>query len=49
VKQNKQKQKHDTCERRIQEDFITKIKQNKAMTGNVPKNNVEQSKGNGEL
>jgi hypothetical protein len=27
----KQKQKHDMCKRRIQQDFIAKNKQNKAM------------------
>ncbi len=34
MKQNKQKQKHDMCETRIQQDFITMNikKQNKVMT-----------------
>ncbi len=51
MKQNKQKQKHDTCKIRIQQDFVimNKQKQNKAMTRNVPKTNVEQTKNNEEL
>jgi hypothetical protein len=30
--EQKQKQKHDTCETNIQQDFIVKKKQNKVMT-----------------
>ncbi len=51
MKQNKQKQKHDTYEIRIQKYFIAKKKQkkNKAMTKIVTKIGVEQIKGNGEF
>jgi len=31
MKQKKQEQEHDMCKRRIQQDFITKNKQNKTM------------------
>jgi hypothetical protein len=39
------------CEIRIQQDFIAKKKQkqNKVMTRNIPKNNVEQSKYNAKF
>jgi hypothetical protein len=48
VKQEKQKQEHDTCKTLIQEDFIAskKQKQNKVVKKNVTKTSVEQIEGN---
>jgi len=46
----KQKQKHNMCEIRIQQDFIAKKKNKQGYDKkNVPKINVEQTKSNGEL
>jgi len=36
MEQEKQKQEHDNCETWIQQDFITKNKQNKAMIKKKP-------------
>jgi hypothetical protein len=43
MKQKKQKQKHNKCKTRIQKDFIMRMKQqqNKVVTRNIPKTNVE--------
>jgi hypothetical protein len=37
MKQEKQDQEHDMCEIKIQQDFILKKKQNKAMKKKIPK------------
>jgi hypothetical protein len=44
--ERKKKQKHDTCKTKIQQDFVTREKQNKVITKKIPKTNVEQTKSN---
>lgn len=46
VQQKEQKQEHDTCKTRIQQDFITRKiqKLNKVITKNVPKIGVKYIK-----
>jgi len=46
MKENKKKQKHDTCETKIQQDSVAREKQNKVITKKIAKTNVEQTKSN---